>query len=142
MTDLWQVDAQAGRRDCAPGATALLTLGSRFDWAAKSRVTEDSMGRLTGAILLTSRATPLGVLAIMDVCGSTEVVRDLIRWAVGLSRAAGAAAAQLFVGTGHGEGLLAGALKRALEVELDLRIATVARRQFEPCRQCSAGAAI
>ena len=101
MTDLWRTDATAGRRDSAPGVTSLRALGARFDWETKCRVAESDGGRLLGAVLVTSRATPDGVLANMDVTGSDEVTPDLVDWARRFSQAAGAFCVQIFVGRSH-----------------------------------------
>ena len=66
---------------------------------------EDSAGRLAGAVLVTSRQTPEGTIARVDpsVDGddAAQVMRDLVTWSLQLSRAAGASAAQVWVGPGH-----------------------------------------
>jgi ribosomal protein S18 acetylase RimI-like enzyme len=77
---------------------------AKFDWEAKSRVVDsDGSHDLTGAVLVTSRATPHGVVATLHAAGSPEVVQGLVQWGLQLSRAAGAATADLFIGHGHGE---------------------------------------
>jgi ribosomal protein S18 acetylase RimI-like enzyme len=102
---LWQADVIDGRRDSVPGELTLQGLSRRFDWDSKSRVAEGEGGRLRGAVLVTRRATPGGVMASMDVTGEDDVAFDLTGWALRFSRAAGAFVAQLFVGHGHGNGL-------------------------------------
>jgi ribosomal protein S18 acetylase RimI-like enzyme len=58
-----------------------------------------------GAVLVTSRTTPQGTFARIDPAGtgkeSARVMRDLVGWGLGLSRAAGAASAQVWVGPGQ-----------------------------------------
>jgi len=65
------------------------------------------VGRLAGAVLVTSRETPEGTVARVDpsVDGddAAQVMRDLVTWSLQLSRAAGASAAQVWVGPGHGD---------------------------------------
>ena len=106
VMELWKADVRAGRRDSVPGGVNLLAMSGRFDWDAKSRVFEEPTGLLAGAVFVTSRATPEGVLANIDVAGSGEAALELIRWALRFSRAAGGALANLFAGRGHGEGLV------------------------------------
>ena len=77
----------------------------QFDWEARSRV-EDGAGGLAGAVLVTSRPTPLGTVAQIDcaIAGPqhAHVMRELVRWGLQLSRAAGASVAQVWVGPGAG----------------------------------------
>ena len=88
-----------------PREVELHGLLAHFDWEARSRVVEDSAGRLAGAVLVTSRQTPEGTIARVDpsVDGddAAQVMRDLVTWSLQLSRAAGASAAQVWVGPGH-----------------------------------------
>jgi len=107
MVELWRADARAGRRDCVPGAASIEALATRFDWGLKSRVAEGDGGRPAGAVIVTSRPSPEGVLAIMDVAGPAEATAELVQWALRFSRAAGAFVAQVFVGGGSGGWLTA-----------------------------------
>lgn len=88
-----------------PREVVLKGLLAHFDWAARSRVLDDGAGRLAGAVLVTSRPTAEGVIARIDPAstqtGSAQTMSELVRWAIQLSRAAGAAAAQVWVGPGH-----------------------------------------
>jgi ribosomal protein S18 acetylase RimI-like enzyme len=68
-------------------------------------VAVDGNGRALGAVLVTSRATPGGVLANMDVTGSPEVTPDLVEWARRFSQAAGAFCVQLFAASGYSSDL-------------------------------------
>lgn len=113
VLELWKADVRDRRRDSVPGGASLLALGSRFDWDAKSRVIVDPTGRLMGAVFVTSRSTPAGVLANLDVAGAGDAAVELTRWALRFSHAAGAALAHLFVGKGHGDGLAELGLARA-----------------------------
>ena len=68
---------------------------------------EVGAARLAGAVLVTSRETPEGTVARVDPAadgdGTAQVMRDLVTWSLQLSRAAGAAVAQVWVGPGHGD---------------------------------------
>lgn len=75
-----------------------------FDWEAKSRIVESASGLFDGAVLVSDRATPLGTVTAVDASAAgdrPEVLADLTRWGLGLSRAAGAVAAQVWRGRGH-----------------------------------------
>lgn len=90
-----------------PREVELQGLLNHFDWDARCRVVEDTAGRLVGAVLVTSRDTPEGTVARVDPAadgeGAAQVMRVLVTWGLQLSRAAGAAAAQVWVGPGHGD---------------------------------------
>jgi ribosomal protein S18 acetylase RimI-like enzyme len=78
-----------------------------FDWEARSRVVDGTSG-LDAAALVAHRTTPLGAFSAIDASssdGSTELLDELTLWGVGLSRAAGAIAAQVWRGRGHTSGL-------------------------------------
>jgi len=59
---------------------------------------------MAGAVVVTSRTTAEGTFARLDpaVAGKepARVMRELVRWGMGLARAAGAASAQVWVGPG------------------------------------------
>jgi len=79
---------------------------AQFDWGARSRMVEDGAAGLAGAVVLSSRPSPEGIVARIDpsVAGggdTPQVMRDLLQWGLHLSRAAGAAAAQVWVGPGQ-----------------------------------------
>lgn len=103
LFELWRAEVHAGRQDVAPNEERLRRVLARFDWAARSRVVEGGAGRIDGAVLVTSRATPEGVIANIHVAGEPEVTLELVRWATFLCRAAGAFVAQCFVARGHGD---------------------------------------
>jgi len=102
---LWHADVRAGRIDCVPGEAHLQRLLAGFDWGARSRVVEGATG-LEGAVLVAGRPTPHGAVTQVSVaCERPELRRDLLRWGLDLSRAAGAIAAQVWAGRGHSDGL-------------------------------------
>jgi ribosomal protein S18 acetylase RimI-like enzyme len=106
VLELWRADAQSGRRDCVPGDIHLHRMLTGFDWEARSRVVDGSDGELEGAVLVASRSTPHGTVTQIDASaedGKPELRLDLMRWGLGLSRAAGAVAVQVWSGSGHGE---------------------------------------
>jgi ribosomal protein S18 acetylase RimI-like enzyme len=106
LVELWRSEVRAGHRDSLPRGPEIEGLLAHFDWPARSRVEEAAAG-LAGGVLVTSRPTPEGTVARIDpaVAGGAEagrVLHDLVQWALNLSRAAGAAAAQVWVGPGQG----------------------------------------
>lgn len=104
LIELWHSEVRAGRRDSVPREVRLKGLLERFDWEAKSRVQENGSGDVAAAVLVSSRATPQGVVARIDPAAaesSTPALSGLVRWSLQLSQAAGAAAAQVWVGPGH-----------------------------------------
>jgi ribosomal protein S18 acetylase RimI-like enzyme len=105
VIELWRGDVRAGRRDCVPSEARMQRVLAGFDWASGSRIVEGADRTIDGAVLVSNRATPLGPLALVEVSAAgdrPEVLRDLVRWGLGLSRAAGAAAAQVW--RGHSDG--------------------------------------
>lgn len=108
---LWHLEVRAGTRDCVPRELQVKGLLAHFDWAAKSRVIEGGTTGLSGAILVTSRPTAEGVVSRIDPAaaeeGSVEAMGELVRWALQLSLAAGAVAAQVWVGPGRRDALSA-----------------------------------
>jgi len=111
LLELWAADVRAGRRDSVPRESHLRAMLGRIDWDARSRVVDGTHG-LAAAVVVTSRTTPGGVVAYVDAAGPPEVALELTEWALALSRAAGAAAAEVMSARGHGDGL------RALGMEM------------------------
>jgi len=106
LLDLWREDVRAGKRDCVPGDAFLHRVMDGFDWDSRSRVVDRRTGGLDGAVLVSNRDTPLGTVAAIEASAAEqELLNDLTRWGLGLSRAAGAVAAQVWRGRGHTEGL-------------------------------------
>jgi ribosomal protein S18 acetylase RimI-like enzyme len=106
LVELWRSEVRAGRRDSAPLEPHVQGMLAQFDWGARSRVEEDGAGALAGAVMVTSRQSPEGTVARIDPAvgpgGAPPALRELVNWGVQLSRAAGAAAAQVWVGPGQG----------------------------------------
>jgi ribosomal protein S18 acetylase RimI-like enzyme len=98
---------RAGRRDSVPQEADLRRLLAHFDWEARSRIVEDGAEGIAGAVLVSSRPNSRGTVARVDPasCGaeSEEVMHELVRWALQLSRASGATMMQVWVGPGHRE---------------------------------------
>ncbi len=105
MLELWHAEVQAGRQDCVPGEAHLRRLLAGFDWSARSRMVEGTSG-LQGAVLVAGRSTPSGtVTQVSAAADRIDLRHDLLRWGLGLSKAAGAVAAQVWCGRGHSDGL-------------------------------------
>ena len=110
LLELWRSEVRAGRRDSAPLQPQAQTMLAQFDWEARSRVVEDGGGLVAGAVLVTSRESSEGTVARIDPAAADRgeappAMRDLIQWGLQLSRAAGAAAAQIWVGPGQSAAL-------------------------------------
>ena len=109
LVRLWRAEGRSGRRDSVPREEDLKALLAHFDWGARSRLVEDGASKLAGAVLVTSRQMTDGIVARVDPAadgeGSETAMRDLVLWSLNLSRAAGAAAVQVWVGPGHGNTL-------------------------------------
>jgi ribosomal protein S18 acetylase RimI-like enzyme len=108
VLDLWAEDVRAGRRDCVPGDVRMRRMLAGFDWETSSRIAVGPDGQIDGAVLVSSRASPLGTIATVEASAAkdrTELLGDLTRWGLGLSKAAGATTAMVWRGRGHGYGL-------------------------------------
>jgi ribosomal protein S18 acetylase RimI-like enzyme len=104
LLELWRREAREGRQDSAPPESQLQRMLSRFDWEAKSRVVDsDESNDLAGAVLVTSRTTHDGVVATLHCAGPPDIARSLVSWGLQLSHAAGASAADVFIGHGYGD---------------------------------------
>ncbi len=106
LVQLWRAEVRAGRRDSVPREGDLEGLLAHFDWGARSRLVDDGESRLAGAVLVTSRQMTDGIVARVDPAAdgkdSETLMGDMVGWSLSLSRAAGAAAVQVWVGPGHG----------------------------------------
>ena len=112
LVELWRSEVRAGLRDSIPPEPQVQGMLAQFDWGARSRMVEDEAAALAGAVMVSSRPSPEGIVARIDPAvasraGTALVMRDLVQWGLQLSRAAGAAAAQVWVGPGQA-GLLQG----------------------------------
>jgi ribosomal protein S18 acetylase RimI-like enzyme len=105
LAKLWSTEVREGRRDSVPPLVELQRVLAQFDWEAQSRVVDDGPATMAGAVVVTSRTTPEGTFARIDPAAAgnepARVMRDLVRWGMGLARAAGAASAQVWVGPGN-----------------------------------------
>ena len=89
LIELWRRDARAGRQDAVPGDARMRFLLQRFDWEARCRVLEEG-GSLTGAVLVTSRSSPAGVIVTAALAGPPAATSELTSWALRIARAGGA----------------------------------------------------
>jgi ribosomal protein S18 acetylase RimI-like enzyme len=107
LVQLWREEVRSGRRDSVPSEAELSRLLAHFDWGARSRVVEDCPSTLAGAVLVSSRPAPEGIVARVDPAAAgadmAYVMGELVRWGLQLSVAAGAAATQVWVGPGHAD---------------------------------------
>ena len=114
LLELWRSEVRTGHRDSLPRQPEVEGLLAHFDWAARSRVEAGTEG-LAGGVLVTSRPSPEGTVARIDPAVAREagaavagaeparVMQGLVQWGLHLSRAAGAAAVQVWVGPGQGK---------------------------------------
>ena len=112
LLELWRSEVRAGLRDSVPSEPQVQGMLAQFDWGARSRMADDGAAALAGAVVVSSRPSPEGIVARIDPAvafrsDNSLVMRDIVQWGLQLSRAAGAAAAQVWVGPGQG-GLLKG----------------------------------
>jgi ribosomal protein S18 acetylase RimI-like enzyme len=109
VLDLWAEDVRSGMRDSLPSEDRMARMLAGFDWEAGARIAEVS-GVIEGAVLVTSRPAPIGTIAVIDASatgGRPDLLTDLTRWGLGLSKAAGAGSAVIWRGRGHSDGLVA-----------------------------------
>jgi ribosomal protein S18 acetylase RimI-like enzyme len=93
---LWGEAVLKGGRDCVPDDAWLRRQLGDFAWEARSRVIEDARG-IQGFVLVWDRPTPGGTVARLESAVRHESLRrELLEWGLGLSRAAGAATAQVW----------------------------------------------
>ncbi|HLZ95235.1 MAG TPA: GNAT family N-acetyltransferase [Candidatus Dormibacteraeota bacterium] len=101
-------EAVEGRRETVPGRWMERALAA-IDWEACSRVAGDPGSELDGAVVVTNRAYAIGVITRVEVAvasaGDVTLRHRLVEWGIAFSRAAGAAAAQIWVPHGRGDGL-------------------------------------
>ena len=108
VLDLWADDVRTGRRDSVPREDRVARMLAGFDWEANARIVEGAGGKIEGAVLVSSRAAPAGTIAIIEASSAIErpeLLTDLTRWGLGLSKAAGASTALVWRGRGHSDEL-------------------------------------
>jgi len=105
LRSLWAHEVLRRARDCVPSEATISRMMGSFDWAARSRVTEDGSG-LRAAVLVLEHSNRGGVVVRIETAARDERDRmRLIGWGLGLSRAAGASVAQVWRPKGQREGM-------------------------------------
>lgn len=98
MTRLWEREYLSGMCDSAPPSAWTQRLLTGFDWEACARVEENAAGML-GIVLVMRRESEGLTIARIEAATAraddTELMRSLVGWGLGLSRAAGARVAQV-----------------------------------------------
>jgi ribosomal protein S18 acetylase RimI-like enzyme len=101
---LWAHELVIRGRDAVPSEAMIARLMSTFDWEARSRVIDDGGRRLRAAVLVMEQASRgVTVTRVETAARDSRDRLRLIRWGLGLSRAAGAAVAQVWRPAGHRE---------------------------------------
>ncbi|HET9780383.1 MAG TPA: GNAT family N-acetyltransferase [Candidatus Dormibacteraeota bacterium] len=104
IVDVWRHEVEVRRQDSAPSEERTRSRLARFDWDASSRVIEAD-GHLEGAVFVTARPSPDGVLADIYAAGRGGAYADMVAWGVQYARAAGATVIHTMAAKGHGAGL-------------------------------------
>lgn len=105
LRSLWAHEVLSRSRDCVPSEAIIGRMMASFDWPSRSRVIEGSTG-LRAAALVLDHSTRGALVVRVETAAREEADRlRLLQWAVGLSRAAGAAVAQVWRPQGQTEGL-------------------------------------
>lgn len=104
LRSLWAHEVLNRGRDCVPSEALITRMMASFDWAARARVIEDSSG-LRAAVLVLEQVRGDTVARIETAARDEDDRLRLIRWAMGLSRAAGAGVAQVWRPRGQHRGL-------------------------------------
>jgi ribosomal protein S18 acetylase RimI-like enzyme len=92
-------------RDAVPANGQLERLMEGFDWRSRSKVVEHD-GAVQAVGLVTARDTVDGLVARAEVAARAEGDRQaLLRWGLGLGRAAGARFGQVWLPAGRGRGM-------------------------------------
>lgn len=98
---LWAHEVVISSRDCVPSEAMIARLMTSFDWEVRSRVIEDE-DRVRAAVLVLEQASRGVTVTRVEAAAHDNADRlRLIRWGLGLSRAAGAGVAQVWRPTGH-----------------------------------------
>jgi ribosomal protein S18 acetylase RimI-like enzyme len=113
LRSLWAHEVLRRARDCVPSEATITRMMSSFDWGSRSRVTEDGAG-LRAAVLVLEHSNRGGTVVRVETAARDETDRlRLIEWGLGLSRAAGSTAAQVWRPKGRREGMAAMGLSLA-----------------------------
>lgn len=107
LRSLWTQEALRRGRDCVPSDALLARMTAAVDWEARSRVIEDAAGA-RAIVVVMEQPSQEGTLARVETAAREEADRiRLVRWALGLSRAAGARVAQVWRPKGARQGMAA-----------------------------------
>jgi mycothiol synthase len=105
LRSLWAHEVLRRGRDCVPSEATIARMMGAFDWAARSRVTEDRIG-LRAAALVLEHSSRGGPVVRVETAARDEADRQrLIEWGLHLSRASGAAVAQVWRPKGQQRGM-------------------------------------
>jgi ribosomal protein S18 acetylase RimI-like enzyme len=105
LRTLWAHEVLNRGRDCVPSEAMIARLMGSFDWAARSRVIEDSGGPRAAALVLAHATGGRSVARVETAARGEDDRLRLIRWALGLSRAGGAVLAQVWRPRGQHRGM-------------------------------------
>jgi ribosomal protein S18 acetylase RimI-like enzyme len=93
---LWAEEVRQGMRDCVPGDAWLGRLLNGLDWEANSRVVENGSGP-QGLVMVWDHLVEGRTVARLEIAARNQSVRrQLLEWGLRLSRAAGAASAEIW----------------------------------------------
>lgn len=98
-------EVRRGVRDSTPTEMILSRIVSSFDWETRSRVIEDAAGPRAMVLVLEHPRHGNPVVRVETAAGGEADRLRLLRWGVGLSRAVGAAVAQVWQPRGLGTGV-------------------------------------
>jgi mycothiol synthase len=107
LRTLWAHEVLNRGRDCVPSEAMIARMMGSFDWAARSRVIEDSGGPRAAVLVLEHGTGRRSVVRVETAARDDGDRLRLIKWGLGLSRAAGAALAQVWRPRGQHRGLAA-----------------------------------
>jgi len=113
LRTLWAHEVLSRGRDCVPSEAMIAQMMGSFDWAGRSRVIEDGSGPRAAVLVLEHGMRGRSLVRVETAARNEDDRLRLIKWGLGLSRAAGAALAQVWRPRGQHRGL----------VELGLRLA-------------------
>ena len=93
-----------GRQDAAPSEERMRIRLANFEWDTKSRVIERD-GHIDGAVLVTARPSPEGVIADLYAAGRGDAYAEMAGWGVHFARATGVSIIHTMAAKGRGTGL-------------------------------------
>jgi ribosomal protein S18 acetylase RimI-like enzyme len=105
LRTLWAHEVLNRGRDCVPSEAMITRMMGSFDWAARSRVIEDGSGPRAAVMVLEHSAGSRSMVRVETAARDEGDRLRLMKWGLGLSRAAGAALAQVWRPRGQHRGL-------------------------------------